>query len=127
MQITRSRLLIPAFALAFGLAMLIAQWLGGDPRNGLFSLALMAGIAALVFLGGGSETIRGLRGDGTDERFRLIDLRATAFAGSCLIVVVLVGVLVELARGNDGAPFNWLGAIAGLAYISAIVTLRIRG
>ena len=51
-----------------------------------------------------------------------MDVRATAFAGSILITF-----LVELARGNDGAPYNWLGAITAIAYLAAIATLRARG
>ena len=127
MQITRSRFFVPAAAVAFGLAMLVAQWIGGDPRNGVFSLAVMTGFGLLILLGGGSETIRGLRGDGRDERFRVMDIRATAFAGSFLIAVILIAFLVDIARGNDGAPYNGLGAITAVSYLAAIVTLRVRG
>ena len=127
MQITRSRFFTPAVAVAFGIAMLVAQWIGGDPRNGLLSLAVMTGFGLLILLGGRSETVRGLRGDGRDERFRVMDIRATAFAGSFLIAVILIAFLVDIARGNDGAPYNWLGAITAIAYLAAIVTLRVRG
>ena len=56
-----------------------------------------------------------------------MDVRAIAFAGSILIAVILITFLVELARGNDGAPYNWLGAITAIAYLAAIATLRARG
>lgn len=127
MQITRSRFFTPAVAVAFGLGMLAAQWIGGDLRNGVLSLAVMTGFGLAILLGGRSETVRGLRGDGRDERFRLIDVRATAFAGSFLIGVILIAFLVELARGHDGAPYHWLGAITAVAYLAAIMTLRARG
>jgi putative transcriptional regulator len=76
--------------------------------------------------GGRSETIRGLRGDGRDERFRQTDVNATAFAGLVVIICIVVGFFVELARGKDGNPFGLLGAAAGLAYIAAIVSQRAR-
>jgi presenilin-like A22 family membrane protease len=68
-----------------------------------------------------------LRGDGGDERFRQIDIHATAFAGIVVITAIIIAFLVEVARGNSGAPFTWLGAIAGLAYLLAVVVFRIRG
>jgi hypothetical protein len=43
---------------------------------------ILAGATALILFGGRSETIRGLRGDGRDERIAMIDMRATALAGS---------------------------------------------
>ena len=75
MRITRSRWFTPLFALGLGVVLLVAQWIGGSPRSGLWSLAIMAGFGALLLFGGRSETIRGLRGDGRDERFRQIDIR----------------------------------------------------
>jgi hypothetical protein len=124
---TRSKWFLPSFAVALGLVMLAAQWVGGNPGSGLVSLGVMAAFGALVLLGGRSETIRGLRGDGRDERFRQIDVRATAFAGAAVIVAVIVAFLVEMARGNSGSPYTWLGALGGVAYLLAVVVLRVRG
>ena len=107
--------------------MFVAQWIGGHPLSGLGSLAIMAGLGALVLLGGRSETIRGLRGDGRDERFRQIDIHATALAGLAVITAIIGAFVVELARGQDGSPYAALGAIGGVAYLIAIVVLRVRG
>jgi hypothetical protein len=87
----------------------------------------MVAFGALVLAGGRSETIRGLRGDGRDERFRQMDVTATAFAGTVVILAIIVAFVVEVAHGNDGSPYTWLGAVAGLAYIAAIVVQRLRG
>jgi hypothetical protein len=106
---------------------LIAQWIGGDPGSGLVSFAILAGFGLLVLLGGRSETIRGLRGDGRDERFRQIDIHATAIAGLAVTSAIIVAFLVEVARGHSGSPYSWLGAIAGIAYLAAVVVFRIRG
>jgi len=127
MQMTRSKWFLPLFSVALGLAFFAVQWIGGNPREGLVSLAIMTGFGALILFGGRSETIRGLRGDGRDERFRQIDIHATALAGIAVITAIIVAFAVELARGRDGSPYSWLGAIGGLAYLVAVVVLRARG
>jgi Flp pilus assembly protein protease CpaA len=127
MRMARSKWFVPLFAVALGLVVFIAQWIGGDPGSGLVSFAILAGFGALVLLGGRSETIRGLRGDGRDERFRQIDIHATAVAGLAVITAIIVAFIVELARGHSGSPYAWLGAIAGLAYLIAIIIFRLRG
>jgi hypothetical protein len=127
MRMARSKWFVPLFAVALGLVVFVAQWIGGDPGSGLVSFAILAGFGALVLLGGRSETIRGLRGDGRDERFRQIDIHATAVAGLAVITAIIVAFIVELARGHSGSPYAWLGAIAGLAYLIAIIIFRLRG
>src|SRR5262249_58578488 len=127
MQITKSKWFQPLFAVALGLLVFVAQWIGGDPGSGLVSFAILAGAGLVLLLGGRSETIRGLRGDGRDERFRQIDIHATALAGLAVITAVIVAFVVELARGHSGAPYSWLGAGAGVAYLAAVARLRRRG
>ncbi|MGZ4381815.1 MAG: hypothetical protein ACXVZ3_10380 [Gaiellaceae bacterium] len=117
---------MPLFSLALGFVFLGIQWANGDPGSGLVSLGIMAAFGALFLFGGRSETIRGLRGDGRDERFQRIDVNATAFAGFVLIVYVIVGFTVELPHGDDGSPYGLMGAAAGLAYVAAIVWQRAR-
>ena len=127
MQITKSKWFLPLFAVALGLLTFVAQWIGGNPRSGLVSFAILAGAGLVLLLGGRSETIRGLRGDGRDERFRQIDIHATALAGIAVITAVIIAFLVELARGHNGDPYSWLGAIGGITYIAAVIIFRIRG
>ena len=127
MQITRSKFFLPLFVVGLGVAMLAAQWIAGDPRNGLISLAIMAAFGVLVLLGGRSETVRGLRGDGRDERFHRIDITATAFAGSVLFGTIIVASIVQMARGEDVGPFGWLAVVAALSYLGAVAVLRLRG
>jgi len=119
--------LIPAFCLAFGGFVLLAGWLGGQLVSGLIGLVIMAAFGLFVATAGRSETIRGLRGDGRDERFARIDLCATAITSLVLITAIMVAFLVEIARGHSGAPYTWLGALAGLTYLLAVAYLRWRG
>ena len=125
--IMRSRWFMPAFCLALGVVVLVASWLGGQLGSGVFGLVVMTAFGLVILLlTGRSETIRGLT-TGRDERFAQIDLKATAVAGLALILTVIVAWLVEIARGHSGQPYDWLAAIAGLAYLAAVALFRWRG
>ena len=87
----------------------------------------MVACGLLIALGGRSETIRGLRGDGRDERFERLDRDATALAGVVVISAIVVMCGWEWAHGRDGSPYVQLGAIGGVAYLGAVVALRVRG
>ena len=125
-MVLRSKWFLPGLSVALGLAFLAALWAGGKPRDGVFSLGVMTAVGLLILVGGRSETIRGLRGDGRDERLARLDLVATAIAGNVLIGIVLGACVWEWAHGRDGAPFVQLGAITGVTYILALGFLRWR-
>ena len=127
MRMTKTKWFLPAFCVVLGLAVLTAQWIGGNPHGGLASLALLSGFGLLILLSGRSETVRGLRGDGRDERFRMIDIRATALAGTVLILELSGAWLLELSRGHDGSPYGELMAVGGITYLAAIAFMRWRG
>lgn len=117
----------PATGIAIGLIYLIAFSIGGQPGNGLIGLGIMvAASAALVLLGRRSETVRGIL-DHRDERLAGIDLRATAVTALVMILAVLAGFVVEVARGQDGMPFALIGAVGGVTYLGAVGYFRVRG
>ena len=102
------------------------MWIGGDRGGGLKSFAVFVALAALFALGGRSDTLRGLGGSGRDERWAMIDLRASAFAGLVVILVLGGAWLWELARGDDGSPYSQVLAVGGLSYVVAVAVLRWR-
>jgi hypothetical protein len=123
----RTKWFLPLFSLATGLAMLAALSLGGRQGDGLFALGLMTAIGLVALLGGRSDLIRGLRGDGKDEYWERLDLRATALAGGVVIAAVCALCLWEWAHGRDGSPYAAIGALGGVSYVLALGVLRWRG
>ena len=96
-----------------------ASWVGGHPAAGLVSFLIMAGFGSVFVLGRRRESIRMMAaGRAADERWRSIDLRATAISGLVLITVVIAAFLWEIAHGRSGQPFTLLGAVAGSATCS---------
>ena len=116
----------PVLAVILGLGVLVAFWAGGDLATGLVGFGIMAAFGLLLLLGGRSDMLRGMRGDGRDERWAMIDLRATALAGLVIITAIIVAFLVEIARGHDGSPYTWLGALGGVAYLAGLFIGRWR-
>jgi len=116
----------PAVALIIGVAYFWASWAGGHPGTGVFMLSVMV-VAAVgsVLFARRSETVKGLM-DHRDERLATIDVTATAVAGMAVIVAILVAFIADLADGGDGMPYAWLGAIGGVAYVVAVIVLRVR-
>ena len=125
--ITRSKWFLPSFSFVLGLVILAVTWLGGHPGVGVGSLVGLTAFGLFFLLAGRSETVRGLRGDGRDERFAQIDLQASALSGLAVIVALIVAWLVATARGQSGSPYDWLLAIAGLTYVLAVSWFRWRG
>jgi uncharacterized membrane protein len=110
-----------------GAAFAVGSWVGGHPASGFVFLVVMVVFSgALVVVSRRSETVRGLL-DRRDERISSIDLRATAASGLVVIATVIGAAVVEMARGHSGEPYSWLGALAGLCYLLAVLIQRIRG
>lgn len=117
---------VPVLSVVAGLVFFVAAGISGSPGLGGVLLALMVGFAVAVIIASRySETVRGLM-ERRDERMASIDAQATAVTGQVLILAVVAGAVVELARGHSGAPYTWLAAIAGLTYVGAVVFARLR-
>jgi hypothetical protein len=117
---------MPLFSLALGATVFAALAVGGAPDDGLKSFAVFVVVAAVFWFGGRSDTLRGLGGPGRDERWSMIDLRASAFAGGVVVLALSVAWLWELAEGDDGSPYGQVMAIGGLSYVAAVAFLRWR-
>ncbi len=122
----RSRWWMPLFSLALGATVFAALAVGGAPDDGLKSFAVFVVVAAVFWFGGRSDTLRGLGGPGRDERWSMIDLRASAFAGGVVVLALSVAWLWALAEGDDGSPYGQVLAIGGLSYVAAVAFLRWR-
>ena len=55
--------------------------IGDNVGQGAVSFGIMAVLAAVFAFGRRSETLQGIGGPGRDERWAMIDLRATAITG----------------------------------------------
>ncbi len=117
---------MPVVALVLGGLIFGAMAAGGNAADGAGGFGVMAAVAALFFFGQRSDTLRGLGGPGRDERWSMIDLRASAFAGLVVITVLAGAWLWELSQGEDGSPYSEVMAVGGIAYVAAVVVLRRR-
>ncbi len=122
----RTKWFLPLFSLGMGFVLLAALWAGGERRSGVEALALMWAIGLVFLVGGRSDMVRGLRGDGRDEYWQRMDVHATALAGNVVIAVIVGMCLWEWAHGRSGSPYTALGAVAGVAYIASFGFLRWR-
>ena len=127
-RLYRTRWFMPAFCVLFAALFFAAFAIGGDAASGAYSAAVLLFIGAVFYFGARrSETLAGLGGPGRDERWAMIDLRATGFAGLVLILALIGAWLYEIANGRDGNPYGLLCAVAGIAYLIAVVAQRVRG
>jgi hypothetical protein len=122
----QARWWLPVWCLGVGIVIAGAQALGGDEGLAAITFALFVLTAAAFGIAERSETLRGLGGSEGDERFAGIERSAMAFAGRIMALAVIVGWVVELARGNDGIQYAWVLGAGTIAYLAAAVVLRRR-
>jgi len=126
--VRKRRLIVPATAFIGCGAITAGSALGGAPTGPVAAMAAITVISTVGFLAVGfSKTDFGaLAGGAADERQVTLSLRAAAFAGISMAIVLLVGTVVELALGRSGQPWVSLAATEGVVYLAAFVVLRNR-
>ena len=100
----RSRWFMPVFSSILGLLILGAFVAADDLGTGIAGLGMMVAVGFVFLIGGRrSETLAGLGGPGRDERWELIDVRATSFAGTVLIALLIGCWLWNIGNGGRTA------------------------
>jgi hypothetical protein len=118
-----------AVALAGAAAYLVIGVVRGDPALAVGGPVIMLGyIAILTVLRNRSEPAALLSRGPSDERQAQVMLRATAFMGHVLVVVLVAGALVSLAIGSRyTGVLCALCAVGGVAFGGATVWYARRG
>lgn len=89
---------------------------------------IMVAYGLVMVVGRRWEPIAVLAAPDRDERAFSIHLRAAAAAGQFLALVIVVGFLYDLARGQvDHSQWPSLGAAFGVAYLVALFVFTRRG
>lgn len=128
MTTSMSRWIVPIVGFVLGLLM-AAALLGRDasPAQAAIAFAIVAGYAiALRFLQPRSDLAKVLSGLPSDERWVSINLMALALAAQVIAIALVGAFLVASFAGGDWAPYAWLGAFFGAAYIGGLAWYRSR-
>jgi hypothetical protein len=78
------------------------------------------------YFGAGTETIRGLAAPRRDERWAMINQRATALVGTVVILIRIGGWPSELTNGHDGSPYSEVMGGGVIAFFVGATWLRFR-
>ena len=118
-----------AGCVVFAVVYLVIGVVRSDTALAVFGPVIMLGYGAFLLLfGRRSETVGLLGGDTSDERRRLLQLRATALTGNVLVAALVIGALVSLAVGSSTFHvFGPLCALAGLAWGASTVYVSRHG
>lgn len=107
-----------------GGAITVASWIGGQHglAIGLAVFYAVGCVASYLWSRGHGDVPAIMRLSG-DERQKLIDIRATAFAGLVTLLFCLAGAVVDLARGGTGNPWALICGVGGASYALAVAVL----
>lgn len=113
---------VPILSVVFGLVMFAGAAVNGEIGLGLGMLAIMVAYAAILVFGSPrSESVALMADEANDERRAQIQQRAVAFTANVLAVVIVVGFMVQLFRGEDAGPWTLLAFIGGASFVGSLI------
>lgn len=119
---------VPILSVVFGLVMFAGAAVNGEIGLGLGMLAIMVAYAAILVFGSPrSESVALMADEANDERRAQIQQRAVAFTANVLAVVIVVGFMVQLFRGEDAGPWTLLAFIGGASFVGSLIFFSRRG
>lgn len=127
MSMTIRRWAVPAFSVAIGAVMFAVGVVADQLGLGLAMFGIMLGYAVVLVVFRRSEPIALLSEESTDERRRLIQLKAGYFSLNVVVALVLGGFLVDLLRGGDGGPWALIAAVGAVSFVAALIFHSRRG
>jgi len=114
-------------AIVVGIIMGAAELIGGGK-------AWSAAVTAIVPIGYGvlvtvlarrSDSASVLAGRPVDERWEHIGAEASTWAFGASAIVVLAALVVVMARNGDFLPYAFIGAAMAVAYLAALILVRL--
>ena len=109
--------------LLFGVGVFVASLFARHVDDGVWALGVSVVFAGLLAVGGRSELIRGVRGDG-DEREVHIQSVTNMLVLNVIALVAVVGAVVEQARGVHWGPWTLACVFGGLLYAAVYLVVR---
>ena len=126
MPTTIKRLAVPALSVTLGGAMFAAAAVAGRVWFGVALFGVMLAYALMLVFSRDSKPVAMLAEESTDERRRLIQLKAGYFSLNVVALVVIGGFVIDILRGGDGGPWALIGAVGGASFVGALFVLSRR-
>lgn len=124
------RISMPAIVLGLvlGLVMSGAALLSDRVWLGVAMLGIMVSFVAFLLVASRfSDTVALVGDDIHEERNVHIHQRASLYTLNILALILIGGVVVDLARGGDGNPWAQLCFVGAVVYIACLFILNRRG
>lgn len=113
--------------LSVGVVLFIVSAVQGDPLHGLVAFGIAAILSgALIIFSRKSDTVALLGDDIHEERNVHIHQRASIYTLNIVAVAMIVGFVVNVARGGDGGAYAMLAAFTGVVYVGSLLILNRR-